>query len=74
MVILRPAYVWDCPDCDRENFARGVVPEMSEDALARLRLEHGIQPWEEGDFVMMPKTVTCTECGAVFACAHFKDA
>jgi hypothetical protein len=74
MVVLRPAYSWDCEECGRENFCRGVVPEFSEEDRQELRDEHGVQPWEDGAFVMMPTEVTCPHCGAVFATMHFKDA
>jgi len=47
---------------------------MSADELAELRDEHGVQPWEEGDFVMMPEAVHCPHCGREFATVHMKDA
>jgi hypothetical protein len=73
-IVLRPAYVWDCPECGREVFVRGIVPEMADEDLVALREEHGIEPWEEGDFVMLPETVVCPECSASFETMHFKDA
>lgn len=72
-VELRPAYAWDCDECGRENFARAVVPELSPDELEELRSEHGIDPWDAGDFVTMPSRVECTYCGAVFAPKHMHD-
>lgn len=74
MVELRPAYVWDCPECGRENFMRGLVPEFSDEDREALRQEHGITPWDEGDFVMMPDRVECKHCSEVFCTEHFKDA
>ena len=74
MVNLRPAYVWDCPECGIENFCRGIVPEMSDEDLEELRSEQGIQPWEDGDFVMMPDEVQCEACNRVFTAQHLKDA
>ena len=74
MVVLRPAYAWDCPDCGRENFCRGMIPDLPEDELEALRKEQGIEPWEEGDFVMMPEQVQCQHCHAVFDATHLKDA
>jgi hypothetical protein len=73
-VVLRPAYAWDCEECGRENFERGVVPEFSAEDLTSLREEHGVESWELGDFVMMPEMVTCGHCGARFASMHLKDA
>jgi DNA-directed RNA polymerase subunit RPC12/RpoP len=74
VVELRPAYTWDCDDCGRENFARGIVPEFSEEEERELRDEHGVQPWEAGKFLMMPPEVQCSHCGSRFASGHFKDA
>jgi hypothetical protein len=70
---LRPAYAWDCPDCGREVFERGVVPEMSEEDMEELREQDGVGPLEEGDFVMMPETVECPHCHSRFATVHFRD-
>lgn len=74
MVVLRPAYAWTCPECGRDHFCNGVVPEMSEDDLAELREEHGIEVEAEGDFVVMPESVHCDHCGVDFETAHFKNA
>lgn len=73
-VELRPAYAWDCPECGREVFQRGIVPEMSDDDFAALRDEYGVEPWEAGDFVTMPDRVSCPHCQSSFATLHFKDA
>ncbi len=72
-VELRPAFVWDCPECGEELFVRGLVPEMSEEDLQELRDEQGVQPWELGDFVMMPENVQCRKCGASFCTLGFRD-
>jgi hypothetical protein len=64
---LHPAFSWDCDDCGAENFARCIVPEMSDEDLKELREDHGIQPWETGDLLMMPTEVTCSKCGAAYA-------
>ena len=72
-VTLRPAFCWDCDECGRENFARAVVPEFSAEDLQAMRNEHGIEPWEAGDFVTMPPTVTCSHCGVVFSAVPFED-
>lgn len=74
MVTMRPAYAWDCEECGRENFERGLLRDLSEDDLCELREEHGIQPWEAGDFVVMPESVKCPHCGAVFQTIHCKEA
>lgn len=74
MVELRPAYVWDCPECGKEVFERGLVPEMAEDDRQAVREEMGVQPWEEGCIMAMPETVRCPHCGAEFPTLHFEDA
>jgi len=74
MVELHPAFFWDCPECGVENFCRGIVPEFSEEERAELREEHGVNPWEQGSFVMQPEVVTCAECKAAFKAAHYEDA
>lgn len=73
-VELRPAYCWDCPDCGRENFVRGLVPELSSEDLEEMRNEHGIEPWDAGDFVAMPEIVKCIHCHIQFETEHFNDA
>lgn len=65
-VELRPAFMWDCEECGRENFTRAIVPEMSVEDLAELKEDHGIEENETGEFLMMPKRVTCPDCGNEF--------
>lgn len=72
-VELRPAYAWDCEKCGRENFARGIVVELSEEEMAEMRDDHGVQPWEEGNWMMMPTTVTCVQCLTLFDTKHFNE-
>lgn len=71
--VLRPAYAWDCDECGHENFARGIVPDFSDEDFAEMLNEHGIQPWEAGAFVQMPETVKCAFCGTEFTAIHIKD-
>ena len=63
---LRPAYAWDCEECGREQFSRCIVPELNAEEIEELKQEHGIERWELGEFQMMPTTVNCKDCGAVF--------
>lgn len=72
-VEMIPAYLWICPECGEEVFERGLVPEMSQEDLEVLRTEHGIEPWETGEFVMMPREVKCPECGETFGTNGFRD-
>jgi hypothetical protein len=73
MVELRPAYVWDCEECGRENFHRGLVPELSAEERYELLESHGLDAWEAGAFVAMPERVICSYCGSTFQAAHFGD-
>ena len=73
-VELRPAFAWDCPECYREIFVRAIVPEFSPEESAELREEHGVQPWEEGDFLMQPTKVWCKHCEIEFTSVNYKDA
>jgi rubredoxin len=72
-VRLRPAYAWTCPECGCDHFERGIVPEMSEEDLQHLREEHGIEPEEDGVFVMMPDSVFCLDCKRDFETIHYSS-
>lgn len=72
-VELKPAFTWDCESCGRENFTRGVCPEMDDESQTEMRLEHGIDPDEDGRWMMMPTQVTCARCGACFETIHYGD-
>lgn len=72
-VTLNPAYMWDCDECGTENFCRGIIAEMSEEDLAELREEHGIEEHETGDWMTMPETVVCKVCSAEFETQHFSE-
>jgi hypothetical protein len=63
---LHPAYSADCPTCGREFFIRCVGYEASEEDMAELRDEFGIQPFETGAWYRRPNTVTCSHCAAEF--------
>lgn len=65
-VEIHPAFVWDCPECGRELFGRMIVHELSDEKLAELKEDHGVEPWEEGNFVMAPKSVICPHCNLKF--------
>jgi hypothetical protein len=72
-VTLRPAYAWDCEECGRENFVNGLIPCFSDEELAELRDERGIEPEAEGAFIAMPKSVVCAHCDTEFPTVHYKD-
>ena len=64
---LRPAFTWDCPECGREHFVRVRIPEFSDAELSELRDEHGVNHWESGNFIAVPKAVNCKFCDRDFA-------
>lgn len=64
---LKPAHMWDCPVCGRENFCRVVVPELSESEAKEMKDEHGIEEYDQGYWVSAPTHVTCAHCGKEFA-------
>jgi rubredoxin len=70
---LRLAYTWDCPDCGREVFERGIVPEMAPEDLAKMREEHGVEPWMEGEFLLAPDEVKCPHCKSRFSVLNSRD-
>lgn len=72
-VELRPAYAWDCPDCGREVFERGLVPEMGKEDQQELRERFGVEVYEKGNFQIMPELVQCPHCNQRFETVHFKD-
>ncbi|HWB00590.1 MAG TPA: hypothetical protein VG713_18985 [Pirellulales bacterium] len=72
-VELRPAFAWDCESCGRENFARTVVADLLPEDLDVLKQEHGVEAWETGDFVSMPKVVVCQFCDARFGTRDYRE-
>lgn len=67
VVELQPAYAFICDECGAESFVRSQPPHLTDDELAELREDHGVEPWETGDFTTMPSEVTCGSCGHTFA-------
>lgn len=65
-VELHPAHVWDCENCGLENFCRSVRPSLTEEEVEELRDEHGIQPFDTGEFLTAPNVVICRYCGHKF--------
>lgn len=72
-VELVPAFSWACDNCGRDNFARTIVAELSEEEMAELRSEHGIQPWEAGEFLQKPNEVQCSNCQCRFSTVDYRE-
>lgn len=70
-VELIPAFSWYCPNCDALNFERAVFVELSPEEMAELRLQHGVEPTDEGQFLTSPRTVCCISCATEFEAVDF---
>jgi uncharacterized protein with PIN domain len=66
LIELRPAHVWDCDACGRENFVRNVIPSFSDDEEDEMRQLMEVSPDEDGLITMIPDQVKCPHCGAEF--------
>lgn len=70
---LHPAHTWDCDNCGRENFCRGVPHEMNPDdpqdaeliAIAKEANEESGMPIT-GFWITAPEEVTCIHCGTTY--------
>lgn len=65
-VELHDAFFFICPNCGKENYKRGIVAEMSEEEESKIKEQMGIDPWQEGQFVMAPDKVSCKKCKKSF--------
>jgi len=50
-VELLPAFRWICDECGLENFEGCMRPEMSEEDERALKVQAGIDPDKEGEFL-----------------------
>lgn len=71
-VELHQAFSWDCPICGREQFARCITADLPEDEMAEAKQALGVEPWEDGQLVQAPDTVTCRICETRF-CVSDQD-
>ena len=69
VVILSPAYMWDCPACGRENFQRAITIAITDED----RLHMGLGPCEYGCFQSYPNVVICRHCGQKYKAQHVHD-
>lgn len=56
---LRPAFVWNCPECDEDNFVKAIFIEGIPDELQK---EMEFNKDRKGHFVESPDEVTCLYC------------
>ena len=72
-VEMVPAFLWTCPDCGRDNFERSVVVELSPEEMQELREDHGVEVWEQGEFLSCPKAVVCQHCRLKYKTAEYRE-
>jgi hypothetical protein len=72
-VELQPAYRWTCPHCHAQHFESSCRVEFTPDEALEMRLQHGVDPLEEGEFLTSPPSVTCSHCEREFDTYHFGD-
>ncbi len=73
-VELQTAYHWHCDDCGAENFAMPVKAEFGpgerEEAYRQYHemeeFEELPDHWQDFEMVMLPHTVTCSQCATEF--------
>ena len=63
-IALQPAYVWYCPCCGQENFAKCDVVKFTEEQKDAIREAYG--ECNEDHFQVSPDTVCCKNCGSQF--------
>ena len=63
-IMLQPAYVWYCPCCGQENFAKCDVVKFTEEQKDAIREAYG--ECNEDHFQVSPDTVRCKNCGSQF--------
>ncbi len=61
-VALAPNFAWTCPGCNHLNHADAGALNLTIEEVKQLREERGVQPWEPGEFFVLPETVECAEC------------
>lgn len=68
---LRPAFAYDCEYCGKENFVNGIVLDLSKEESEELKEEYGIEEYEQGNWMSMPKNVICKYCKTNFLTNHY---
>ena len=65
-VVLRPAFVWNCPRCDRQHFLEAIPAELNFEERQELIEEHGVDPSSLTSFLTSSEHVECVNCGSDF--------
>lgn len=78
VIVLQPAYRWDCLACSGQNFEVAEEAEITPEQRRRIALEMGeMEPWQEeppedlfppgAKWVSWPPLIRCRFCRSVFA-------
>lgn len=70
---LHMAYMFDCDNCGKENFVRGISPDFTQSEADAIKEKHGIDTCNQGAFVVIPNTVTCKHCNTSFRASQIHD-
>jgi len=65
-VELHQAFMWDCPECGLENFARSVRLELSPEEIEEMSENFGVASSTDSRFSIIPENVTCKHCEKKF--------
>ena len=68
VVELGCAYIWECPKCSIDHFARAVVMELTPTDIRRMKKEYGgtDADWQTGHWMTRPDEVTCPQCDTTY--------
>jgi ribosomal protein L37AE/L43A len=69
IVELSPAYMWDCPNCGRENFQRSITVALTEED----RIHMNLSSEEIGSWQSYPNFITCKFCKQSFKTRHISE-
>lgn len=67
-VEIHDAFVYDCPNCGRENFIRSFSEDLTPDEVNELVDKYGEDPeyWSSGCWASRPTEVTCEFCSSSY--------
>lgn len=70
---LKVAYVYDCDECGTENFVRSVVYEFDDETAGEMKVDYGIEDWEEGEWCSIPDEVQCKFCKTKYKTIDYRS-
>lgn len=73
LIELRTAFAFDCDNCGKENFVRGVVHEFSKEEMDDLKDRFNIDRSILGDWISCPEIVECQYCNTKFISLNYNE-